>query len=743
MGFYLALLVFFMVVFAGHSSADDRFKDDPEKPWHIVADEIGYDDRTNQYIARGNVTVTKESKTLSADYVRFDQKNMKVFAEGHVLMTLGKDLLTGSSLEMDLNSEKGSLYNGTIFFEENHYYIKGDKIEKTGKDSYIADKASITTCDGDRPAWKITGRKLNVTIEGYGFVNHAALWAKKIPLLYTPFLIFPVKLKRQSGLLFPQFGFSDRKGEEYVQPLYWAINDSSDATVYFHYLQKRGIKLGLEYRYVLDSSSKGTLMYDFLDDKQVDDGSENSSENWGYTDDDTLRPNSDRYWFRMKLDQGLPYGFSAKLDLDVVSDQDYLNEFKRGYTGFEKTRDYFITTYGRDIDGYDDPVRLNRLNLNRNWAAYSLNAELRWFDNVINRRQTETDETLQRLPIIEFDGLKQQLLKSPLSFDLNSEYTYFYREDGPTGQRIDVYPRLYLPYNFGNYFTFEPSIGLRGTAWYLDKEEFSPSNEKTLSRGIYDLKLDFFSEVYRTFPGIGDYFDRVKHTVRPQIVYDFTPEKDQDEYPFFDELDRIARQNLVTYSVTNTFTSRTQKKGQKLDGSSSGEDDNFNGHLYNQFLRFKLQQSFDINKEKENDPEPFSPISGEVDITPVRYFLIDADAQWSHYDRRFRSHNVAATLWDNRGDRLFVEHRYTINSTESIYTELLLKITDRLSALTEYERDIRDEKDIKFGLGFLYESQCWSLNLRYIDEEDDRRYEFMIDLYGIGGFGEGIAGTSF
>ena len=731
-----------MVVITSYTLADERFKDDPKKPWHIVADEIGYDDKTNQYIARGNVTITKEGKNLSADYVRFDKKNMKVFAKGHVIMTVGKDLLIGDILEMDLETENGTIYNGTIFFEENHYYIKGDKIEKIGKDSYIADKATITTCDGDRPAWKITGRKLNVTIEGYGFVNHAALWAKKIPLLYTPFFVFPVKFKRQSGLLRPQFGFSDRKGEEYIQPLYWAINESSDATFYFHYMRNRGEKLGLEYRYVLDNSSKGTLMYDFLDDEKVDDGSQNSSENWGYTDDSTLRPNSDRYWFRMKHDQALPYGFSAELDLDVVSDQDYLAEFRYGYTGFDETRDYFDETFGRDIDGYDDSARLNRLNLNRNWAAYSLNADLRWYDNVINRRQNETDTTLQNLPIIEFNGSKQQLLTSPFYFDLDSEYTYFYREDGPRGQRIDAYPRIYLPYNFNNYFTFEPSVGLRGTVWHLDKEEFSPSDEKTLYRGIYDTKLDLFSEVYRIYPGIGNYLDRIKHTVRPQIVHDFIPELNQDKYPSFDELDRITKQNLVTYSITNTFTSRSKIYEQNIDSSLKEEISSPISYTYNQFLRFKLQQSYDINKEKEDDPEPFSPIFGELDITPVRYFSIDADANWSHYDRRFRSHNVAATFWDKRGDRLFVEHRYSTNSVESIYTDFLFKVSDKLSMHTDYERNLLNKKDIKFGLGFLYQTQCWSLNFDYIDEENDRRYEFMINLFGIGEFGQSIAGPS-
>ncbi|UCH00412.1 MAG: LPS-assembly protein LptD, partial [Deltaproteobacteria bacterium] len=244
---------------------------DPNEPWHIVADEISYDQKAEQYIARGDVTITKEDRSLAADFVRFDHKTMKALAIGNVIMTAGEDILTGTSMEMDLEAETGTVYNGTIFFKANHFYIKGNKIQKVGKYSYTVDKASVTTCDGDRPAWKITGRNLKVTIEGYGFVNHATLWAKIIPVLYTPFLVFPVKLKRQSGLLAPQIGYSDRKGAEYNQPFYWAINECSDATFYLHHMGRRGEKLGLEYRYVLDERSKGTLMYDFLDDRKVDD----------------------------------------------------------------------------------------------------------------------------------------------------------------------------------------------------------------------------------------------------------------------------------------------------------------------------------------------------------------------------------------------------------------------------------------------------------------------------------------
>jgi LPS-assembly protein len=737
----LSLLLLILIPVLGPASVKGQttpFQDDKKVPWNIVADEINYDDQAKVYIGRGNVNITKKNKNLNADYVRFNQNTMDVFAEGHVVMMVGENIITGTSMEMNLDGETGTIYNGTIFIDENHFYIKGDKIQKVGKNAYTADKASVSTCDGDSPAWKITGRNLRVTVEGYGFVNHAALWAKKIPVLYTPFLAFPVKLKRQTGFLAPQAGYSDRKGSEYVQPFYWAINESSDATFYSHYMGSRGEKLGLEYRYVLDEQSKGTLMYDFLDDRQVDDGSPDS-EKWGYTGDAVLRPNSDRYWFRMKHDQALPNGFFARLDIDFVSDQDYLNEFKDGYTGFNETEKYYINEFGRGFDAYDDPVRLNRFNLNKNWPLYSLNAELRWYDDIIKRRQEETNTTLQRLPVITFNGSKQNILTSPFYFDLASEYTYFYSEDGPRNHRVDVHPRFYLPYSFGSYFTIEPSVGLRETVWYVDKKDSSSSDKKTLTREIYDIKVDLFSEVYHVFDLGGNGVERIKHTVRPQIIYDYVPEKDQSELPSsLDDIDRIARVNMITYSLTNTLTSKFKTHTEEIKrhspdkpvGDSRYEPPRYN---YNEFFRFKLEQSYDINKKNEDDPEPFSPIHGELELYPIRYFSVKTDADWSHYDSNFRSGNVAAAFWDMRGDKLSVDYRYQRDVSETVYTNLGLKISDGFSIYGEHERNIFDRKDLKYVFGFKYETQCWAFDFNLTKEEEDLGFNFMIILFGIGG----------
>ena len=742
--FVLRILCFFLFSDPAVAQTPDRFiRDDPEKPWHITADEIKYDEKDDVYIAQGAVVITKGEKRITADSVRFAHKAMKAYAAGSVIITTGEDILSGNRVELDLKTETGTIHDGTLFLKENHFYIHGAKIQKTGESTYSAENVSISTCDGQAPDWKITGRNLQVTIEGYGTVTHAALWAKKLPVLYTPYLVFPVKLNRQSGFLPPQIGFSDRKGFEYIQPYFWAISDSTDATFFFHHMDERGEKIGAEYRYVLRDLSKGTARYDFLDDRRIDDGTGDSSKDWGYEDDAVLRPNSDRYWFRMKNDQKLPHNFNAKIDLDIVSDQDYLTEFKTGYTGFDETNIYYFDTFGRGLDDYNDPTRVNRLNINRIWPSFSLNAETRWNDNVIYRRQDISAPPLQQLPYIGLDASKQPVGEGPFFFDLNTSYAYFYREEGTKGHRGDIYPRFYLPYRLKNYLTIEPSLGLRATTWYTDPDESVTRDEDRFdSRGLYDFRLDLSSDLNNVFKVKLKDIDRIKHTLRPQVVYEYIPHIDQDGFPAYDLIDRIPEKNLLTYSLVNIFTSRSEKITDPTQTNREKQLGAPSTYRYHQFSRLKLQQSYDINKANDHEPEPFSPISGEFDWVLSKYFSLQADARWTQYGSEFLTHNIASSFSDSRGDRLFVEHRYAQGQSETIYTDLRVNLTQGFSAYSDYERNILDGKKIQSSLGVIYTAQCWSLNVRYTDQEADRKFEFIISLRGLGEAGTSIAGRS-
>ena len=724
--------------------------DDPGKPWHIEADEINYDDTARQYAAKGRVTITKGDKRLAADYVRFDHKTMNVHAEGHVIMTAGEDVITGHSMTMDLESETGVIYNGTVFIKENHFYIKGREIRKTGRHTFTVEKASVTTCDGDRPTWKVTGRNLKVTLEGYGVASHTTLRVKNVPVLYSPYLVFPAKRKRQSGFLFPQFGHSDRKGTQYFQPFFWAVNQSMDATLYEHYMSGRGNQFGLEYRYVLDSRSKGAMMVDLLKDRKIDDGTPDASKNWGYTHDTALRPNSDRYWLRAKHDQTLPLGFQAKLDIDVVSDQDYLLEFKEGYTGYDRTESYFYKHFGRTFDDYDDPVRVNRLNVSKGWTRFNLNSEARWYDDVVARRQKDTDDTLQRLPLVDLFALRQPFLSTPLYVDMGTRYDHLYRKDGPRGHRVDATPRIYLPLRVKEHVVFEPSVGFRGTAWQIEAYETpSVQGENGFHRELYDVKADLFSEIFDVYRFKNNYMRQMKHSLRPQVVYEYIPEKDQSRYPSFDEIDRIEKKNLLSYSITNTFISKSIPAGRTKESPSADkrpvtDAEKPERYEYRQFCRFKLQQSYDINEARENDPskwsdptrrKPFSPVYGELELHPAGVLSLQADGQWSPYGNTLQSHNAALTLTDDRGDSAFLEHRFVKDSSESIYTNLLVRLSDRTAAYGDYERNLHDDERIKLGIGLLVEFQCWSIDLHFTDEADDRRYAVKVNLQGLGGIG--------
>lgn len=701
-------------------SDSDKASASPDTPWHIMADEVSYDQKIDQYIAIGNVTITKEARKLSADFVRFDHKAMMAYARGHVIMTAGEDLLTGSSLEMNLASETGTLYEGTIFIKENHFYIRGNKLRKTGEKSYTADSASVSSCDGDNPDWKITGRNLNITIEGYGTVQNAALWARQIPVMYSPYLVFPAKTKRQSGLLIPEMGYSERDGMIFSQPFYWAINEHSDATFYLEHIARRGEKTGVEYRYVHDPESKGMMMMDYLGDRHDDKG--------------YLRTNSERYWFRSKHNHSLPSGFKLKLDLDVVSDQDYLREFRSMYMGYNDSNRNFYQYFGRELDDYNDQVRLNRLNASRYWPGYALNAETRWYDNVIARNAGGVDTTLQRLPHVQFSGSKKYFFQTPLLVDFNSEVSNFYRKDGVRGQRADVYPRMYYPLRYKEYFTVEPSVGIRETAWYFEEKDKTSGTGTSKTRSIYDARLNLSSEMFKVFQINGESVERIKHMIMPKITYSFIPENDQSSYPYFDQIDRIGERNLITGSLTNTFVSKHKPSAAIAEKNT----DLPLFHTYKEFLRFYIEQSYAIRQENITKNEPFLPLYAEIQFEPYQHLVLQADSEWSHSVNNLITRNVGAMISDSRNNRLFLEYRYDMNYSESIYTNVMASVTDRVKAYVDHEHNIKDNRRILSGVGLRYLSQCWSVDFRYLDEVDDRKYLFLISLSGLGGFGTGF-----
>ncbi|MGD8268339.1 MAG: LPS assembly protein LptD, partial [Desulfobacterales bacterium] len=504
--------------------------------------------------------------------------------------------------------------------------------------------------------------------------------------------------------------------------------------------------------------------------------------NYGYPDDDFLRRNESRYWVRGKHDQGLPFGFKGRLDLDLVSDQDYLTEFRQGLTGFEETRNEFRETFGRDLDDYNDPVRTNQAVVNRNWSGAALNGGVIWLDDSTKQRvdgRDSFDTELQRLPFVLWDAVKQPVGQTPLRVSADTEWTYLHSDDNTKGARFDVNPRLYLPFSWGDYLYVEPSAGIRQTAWFINRyqklnadqqaaleENIGRSvpeedeKDKTNFRTLYDLKMDVSTEASGVYDWGGATLDAMRHTIRPRVIWDYTPQDDQDEYPAFigqtqdcepfplnDRVNRIEPENLITYSMVNTFTSRYHKKpadNQDAEDQAGGEVE----YGYNDFMRLKFEQSYNIRTARSDRNRPFSPIRGELELYPRKYLKLKTEVAYDTYDSSFVKRDALATLRSPRGDELKVDYRYDKRKTDfsgrerldrnvqSLTGGLRLKLPFKLTAYGSTEYDLQDDQRIESMVGLQYESQCWSLDINYQDSENDNRaISFMITLHGLGGYG--------
>ena len=723
---------------SGGIAASER--QDPETvTWHLSAGTIAYDRNTDVYTAQTDVVITGGNTRLEADYVEFSNTTKEVAAKGHVKLISGGDVISCNAMQVNLTTETGLIDRGTVFVQKNHLYLHGEQIRKTGKFTYDAQKGSITSCDGETPDWKITGRDVKVTIEGYGFAKDTVFWARNTPALYSPFLVFPVKTQRQSGLLLPEISSSDRLGFVYDQPFFWAISPGSDATLYTGILSERGVRIGSEFRYVTDTVSKGIWQLDYLSDDKIDDG---TSATRDYRFDSTpQRTNTDRYWLRMKTDQNLPHDFFARLDVDVVSDPDYLLEFKEGLTGYDQSNQMFANSFGRDLDEYDDTVRKNSLIIDRTGPGHVLTLKALWYDDVSARRTGTDDTTLQTLPGIEFSTVRRQWGGTGLYVAMDSTLDGFFRQDTVnaagldrknaevSGQRLDFSPTFYYPMKWGNALSFHPFLSLRGTAYHTDQfTDIDGDDDAFRFRGVYEVGGDLTTRLNRVFSARTPFSDRIRHQVTPGIGYRFIPRVDQETLPFFDGLDDIEESNRLNWHLTQRFTARNPVTGK----------DGIPVNTYRELGWIQLYQNYSLLDERDDADEenrPWSDIHMDARVYPFSFLSLNTELAWSPYTSHFNQLNVNTRLTSPRGDALSTAYRYTLNARETWYTRIDFNLTRSLAAYYSFEKDLERDATIETRTGIRLNKACWSMGLELRDSDLDTRVAVMVHLKGIGEFG--------
>ena len=657
-------------------------------PIKIQADKLTYNRNSNTYTALGNVVIKSKDSVLRADKMVLNNSTKDVEATGHVRFTDGEDELTCTHLRLNLLTHLGTIYNGTLKTKKGNYRITADRAERLGPERYRVYNGTFTTCNAKKPAWQFRADKMDVTVEGFAVARGVKFYAGGVPILYSPYLIYPTKRKRQTGFLFPVIGGSTDSGVMISESFFWAISEDKDATFTETYYGDRGFKHGLEFRYARTSNSQGQLNLHYIDDRKY---------------------HGNRWAAIYRHDEYFNNGFYAKADINKISDNEYLIDFSDDIPGKSAT------------DARREQLLKSKISFGKNWNKYSFNGEFSYYDDLT---KNNNDYTTQRYPYLRFSAAEQPIFNTPLNYTFDSTYAYYYKKEAERLQYVDLYPNVSYPLELFKVLQLKPQAGFRETMIW--PSNVGPNDEDDYeSRGIPDFKINAYTVVQRIFKTSGS--SAIKHTIKPEITYEYIPDIDQDDLYW---LSPIEKKSIITYGLTSFLIERKMNR----DGESS----------YRDFMRFKIYQSYDF----EADSHEFSSISAQLDLWPTRRIYSKTSTTFDHENGEFTRLYETLAVSDKRGDSLSINYNYRKgdpgeDSTKQLDVNTWLKVTDKINLVYNTKYDFERDEFIESTYGLVYHPQCWRLDFQVHDikRSDDgeipaeTQYRVMFTLEGLGTFG--------
>ncbi len=727
-------------------------------PWEINADRVFRFSNPDSIVAEGNVVMIRKnstfagssswpeqagdsvapyspvakSETIKGDWVRFDPVENMVKVRGNVSLDSEDEQIKAEAAVLDLDDHTGTLSKATLYFPQREMLLAGETVEKTGELTYHFEDGWATKCEtleGSAPPWSFAWKKADLTAGGFAHFRHVTFRVKDYPLAYSPYFSFPTNQERKTGLLLPELSHSGRDGVGVVVPLFLDLSPSYDLTLYGGNLSQRGNFAGAEFRYVLDEGSKGSFALNYLRDR-LDDSEDD------FKDDGLYRATKNRYWFRGKIDHDFDDNLGAKLDLDLVSDRDYLQEYQDGRLGFEESEKRFVDIFKRGFDSETTIVRTNVAQMSKLWTDTSLNAELR---TVNDPTDTASTSHLWSLPKVIYAGRlpvfgshsNAEGMANPLSdMDLawNSEYIYYWREDGVGSQRLDMHPRLVAPLRLTPYLETTVSAGLRETLYHVDDNGAVQSGYDSgiLDRTMQDYNITTSTIFMRDFGVALQGFSQLTHMVRPEVSYDYIPSiGSQDEYPNLDSVDRIVAKNLITYTLRNDFD-----LSRFLDGTESSR----------KYAFVNISQSYNLIEDRKTitvageTRHPLSVINFDTGIHPFEGFSFLYKSDLDTYGRGFTKYSLRSVYSELEKYNLGLEYRYEKDAViNQLNGDLFVSLSDQVVFTGDVLYSFETDKTTEASLGIFYSPECWSLEfLVTMSPDDDYRFSLIFSLEGIG-----------
>lgn len=671
-----------------------------DSPVHLNADTLSYDEETGVAVAEGNVELALGNRTMRADRIRYDSGTGEADLSGKVRYKDAGDEFAFERITIDLDSETGVLYNGTIQIRSNNYLIASQKIEKTGKSTFLIEKGMLTTCPCDpEPDWKFEVRRSRVTLDEYAYGKDITFRIRGVPVLWLPWGAFPVKLTRQSGLLLPNFSSNRSRGYTFQMPYYHVINRWSDATLTLDAMSNRGYRPELEYRYALNPESEGALRATYFHDRRE-------------------RRNRGRYFGENVFRSG---PFTANAKLEVATDPRYYLDL---------------------IDS--DALRSQRHARSEGFASLSGANTEHALSIVWNKDLQETpgpDNTVQRLPEYAMTLLPWRL---PVGgFDLSGEISAarFHRGDGSDELRARGFGEISRAVPLYRSVVLVPFF----FADVLEtRYERAPEGTTSGGRFVPGGGVSLTAETRRDFTERG-----LVHTARAAAGYRYVPRVRQDDLPVTDRWSRLAKQSQFAFTVSQRLLGVTDNTVPKEILSLNiewaydleGKDPPGTPYVdplapYVRALRDQIDTGAGRPPRQNDDA---SDVYARMGFAPLDRWRVQAEALFDPVETAFTVGAVGGEYRRDDDHRILAEYRVSRDLAEDVRGFFAWRLLRWLRVQAQANYSVRNGylSDGSAGLSVFPRSDCWNVGLTVErkTQPDDTSVKLSFGLKGIGSFG--------
>ncbi|MBL0561123.1 LPS assembly protein LptD [Aeromonas hydrophila] len=712
-------------------------------------------------VYQGDVKVRQGVRKFDSDYAELDQKSRDVIAIGNIYYNDGQITVTSDkTLKSNLDTKNSELEEGKYQVHGSPVRGSADRVTMTNNNQNITlEGAQYTTCPPGQEVWTLKAGSIDIDqTEVFGEAWNASLWLYDYPVFYFPYINFPIKDERKTGLLYPGYTQSSKNGMDITQPFYWNIAPNYDATITSRFMDRRGLMEQVQFRYMPDPAHVGSLYFENLaNDKQYD---ETPSLNQAMSDGHRYLLNANHT--SLFADNAM----RVSLDYTKVRDRDYnyFNDFSpKVGTQVENQLQQSL------MAGYFQP----------NW---NINTEVRTYQILLASAQ----QPHELMPRIDHNYYQQG---SWYDLAWNTEITKFGYNNAQaiaqnqggayTGTRVYTAPTLTMPLiNEAGYY-LDSQYKLMYTRYDQEVPDnmsqtfvsrFTPENGNgvTLDEGIITRTLPSFRlKGGMTFERNQNWFGGdANQTLEPEFQYLYVPYKNQDNIGVYDStgmrqdyyslfsdrryagLDRISDSNRVSIGLTSRVYDEAGDERIRLAVAQAFD-----------FVapRVKLYPSETLTTNTR------SPLSFEGDAKINEQWFAHAGAQYDVDQSRLSSANSAI---EYRREKLIsqLNHRFVrdanydlenkgqVTDLNQIGLLLTTPLNDQWHLYGGYYQELNQSVKSDRKVGLKYDSCCWSINfnLEWVNTPDnvtmrptsERSLGIQFEMKGLGSVGTGSKGTS-